>query len=66
MTYKSGYGNYTYSTNKPHAVKQVGSRHYTYDAVGNMTHRNGDTIVYNPLNKPTIMKRKGKKGSDPK
>jgi len=61
MTYKTGYGDYTYYADKPHAVKSVGSRNYNYDAVGNMTNRNGDTIYYNPLNKASILKNKNGK-----
>ena len=55
ITYKSGYGEYVYYADKPHAVKSVGKRSYRYDAVGNMTYRNGDTITYNPLNKPATL-----------
>jgi len=55
MTFQTGLGAYTYNTDKPHAVKTVGSRNYTYDSIGNMTNRNGDSIVYNPLNKPAIL-----------
>ncbi len=58
MTYQTGLGYYSYSSSKPHAVAKAGSRVYRYDAVGNMTYRNGDTITYNPINKPTIMKNK--------
>ena len=48
-------GYYSYGT-KPHAVTKAGSRVYRYDAVGNMIYRNGDTITYNPINKPAILK----------
>jgi len=61
MTSKTGYGNYTYASNKPHAVTKVGKRTYAYDKVGNMTNRNGDTILYNPLSKPAILKNKNGK-----
>jgi len=56
MTLKTGYGHYTYYPDKPHAVKSVGDRTYTYDYAGNMTNRNGDLISYTPSNKPAIMK----------
>lgn len=40
---------YTYSPTKPHAVIQAGSRTFSYDANGNMTHENGiEKFVYNP------------------
>jgi RHS repeat-associated protein len=55
MTFQTGIGAYTYYADKPHAVKQAGTRNYTYDTLGNMTNRNGDSIVYNPLNKPAIL-----------
>jgi len=61
MIKQSGLGDYTYYTNKPHAVKSVGSKTYTYDAVGNMTNRNGDTIAYNAMSLPTTLN--GKNGS---
>lgn len=48
MTYQSGIGSYTYYADKPHALKTAGSRHYTYDAVGNTINRNGDLISYSP------------------
>jgi RHS repeat-associated protein len=57
ITYQTGIGYYSYGS-KPHAVTKAGSRTYRYDAVGNMTYRNGDTITYNPLNKPAIMTSK--------
>ena len=56
MRFQSGLGNYTYYADKPHAVKDVGNRHYEYDSVGNMTYRNGDSITYNTLNKPAVLK----------
>ncbi|UFH58581.1 RHS repeat-associated core domain-containing protein [Sulfurovum mangrovi] len=55
IVYQTGIGEYTYHTNAPHAVKTAGNRNYTYDAVGNMINRNGDTITYSPLNKPAVM-----------
>jgi len=55
ITYQSGIGSYTYYADKPHALKSAGSRNYTYDAVGNTVNRNGDTITYNPLNKPATL-----------
>ena len=55
IVYQTGIGEYTYHTNAPHAVKTAGNRNYTYDAVGNMINRNGDTITYNPMNKPAVM-----------
>ncbi|EMY68100.1 SpvB/TcaC N-terminal domain-containing protein, partial [Leptospira vanthielii] len=52
-------GAFTYSyenSNHIHAVTRVNSPNtgivgYTYDAMGNMTTRNGDTLVYNAQNK---------------
>ena len=45
----------TYYADKPHALKSAGSKNYTYDSVGNTVNRNGDTITYNPLNKPATL-----------
>ena len=61
MTFQTGVGSYKYENGKPHAVSSAGSRVYTYDAVGNMINRNGDTITYNALNKPTVLKNKNGK-----
>jgi RHS repeat-associated protein len=55
ITYQTGIGSYTYYADKPHALKSAGARNYTYDAVGNTVNRNGDTITYNPLNKPATL-----------
>jgi len=43
---------YTYSPAIPHAVIQAGTRIFSYDANGNMTHENGvEKFVYNPEGK---------------
>ncbi|CAA6816961.1 MAG: Unknown protein [uncultured Sulfurovum sp.] len=61
MTYQTGVGTYNYTDTRygPHAVNSAGSRTYKYDTVGNMTDRNGDSITYNPLNKPSSMRKSG-------
>ena len=56
MMYQTGIGYYSYYADKPHAVKSAGTKTYSYDALGNMVNRNGDTITYNPLNKPAVLK----------
>ena len=60
MTFKGGLGWYTYDPVKVHALMQTETgaqvkRNYVYDEVGNMVSRNGDTIDYNPINKPVRM-----------
>ncbi len=46
--------NYTYHpTTRPHAVTQVGSTTYTYDANGNMLSRGADTFQYDYENRLT-------------
>ncbi len=44
---------YTYPGNGllPHAVRQVGTNVYGYDLVGNMTHRKGQALSYDPENR---------------
>jgi len=44
--------NYSYDSTQPHAVDSVGSANYTYDANGNMTYRNGQTITWDAENRP--------------
>jgi RHS repeat-associated protein len=46
-------GDYQYQGPQPHAVTTAGPRSYSYDAMGNMTHRNGQTIAYDGANRPT-------------
>jgi RHS repeat-associated protein len=49
---RSGLGNYTYHpTSVPHAVQQIGSNSYSYDANGNQIQRPGFTIRWTPENK---------------
>jgi RHS repeat-associated protein len=57
MISQTGIGTYRYTDSRygPHAVDHAGDRVYGYDAVGNMTNRNGDSITYNPLNKPATL-----------
>jgi len=61
--HSSNIGTYTYHASMPHAVKTAGTKNYTYDTVGNMTTRNGDTITYNPINKPASMRKSGASSS---
>jgi RHS repeat-associated protein len=51
LTTKSDVGSYTYSPAHPHAVTQAGSNSYAYDANGNVTERNGLTMVYDAENR---------------
>src|SRR4030042_1643547 len=57
ITYNSRVGSYSYWKDyygtKPHAVRYAGSYTYEYDVNGNMTMRNGVTIVYDYDNRPT-------------
>jgi RHS repeat-associated protein len=53
MTYNSQVGNYYYNASRPHAVYQVGSNSYGYDANGNMTSAPGKTLTYNYDNRPS-------------
>jgi RHS repeat-associated protein len=59
MTYNSrvSTSNYIYWKDvfgtKPHAVYQAGSNTYQYDANGNVSARNGVTIIYDYDNRPT-------------
>jgi RHS repeat-associated protein len=60
---------YTYDTTHKHAVKQVGSSYYCYDANGNMTQRNAtksgcttgsyDVLTYDIENRMTSMTHSG-------
>ena len=54
-SHESSLGHYSYSAVHPHAVESTIHNSYSYDSVGNMTDRNGDTITYNPLNKPATL-----------
>ena len=54
--YNVGTYNYTSGSAGPHAVQSVSgtvNASYSYDANGNMTVRDGDTIVWSSFNKPT-------------
>ena len=55
ITYQSGIGYYHYDSSKHHRLLSAGSRRYSYDEVGNIINRNGDTITYNPINKPSTL-----------
>jgi len=61
ITYKSDVGNYSYCSNKPHAVCQAGNTTYAYDANGNMVKsaKGTDitTVGYTPFNKANSMKK---------
>lgn len=50
---KSGVGSYTYGQNGagPHAVTTAGTNTYSYDANGNLTQKNSDTITWTSFNK---------------
>ena len=51
MTYKSDIGSYQYSSSNPHQVEDIGSKHFAYDSIGNMTNNNGTLLKYNSFNK---------------
>ncbi|MCS4308297.1 RHS repeat-associated protein [Rheinheimera pacifica] len=58
ITSKTGVGNYTYGSSRPHAVTRVtGARAntYQYDANGNMVQDNQRRLSYNSFNKPTLI-----------
>ncbi|MEO0442397.1 MAG: FG-GAP-like repeat-containing protein, partial [Pseudomonadota bacterium] len=59
ITYKSDVGSYLYN-GKPHAVTKAGSKHYSYDANGNMTGGDGRTIQWSSFNKPTRITQNGR------
>jgi len=44
-------GTYTYGSSRPHAVTAANGKTYQYDANGNMTNRNGQTLVYDEENR---------------
>jgi RHS repeat-associated protein len=56
ITYNSQIGTYTYpnpATARPHAVSTAGARSHQYDAIGQMTSRNGTVIQWNGDGKPS-------------
>jgi len=44
--------NYAYNNHRPHAVSDVGSKHYDYDDNGNVKKRDGVTLSCTAFNKP--------------
>lgn len=59
ITWKQGVGNYAYHATKKRAVVTAGSNSYGYDAVGNMTSRNGSSITYTSYNLPSVINAPG-------
>ena len=60
ITSKTGVGSYSYHATKKHAVVSTSSGgSYAYDANGNMTSRNGSTIVWNSFNLPSVIHGSG-------
>jgi hypothetical protein len=56
ITYNSQIGTYSYpapGASRPHAVSAAGSRTYQYNAIGQMTSRNGTVIQWNGDGKPS-------------
>jgi RHS repeat-associated protein len=56
ITYNSQIGTYTYpqaGQPRPHAVQYAGGRTYQYNAMGQMTNRNGTVIQWNGDGKPS-------------
>ncbi|MCM2311592.1 MAG: hypothetical protein NDI84_09320, partial [Steroidobacteraceae bacterium] len=52
LTSKSDVGSYTYDATKIHAVTAAGANSYAYDANGNMTSRNGSTVIWTSYDLP--------------
>jgi len=52
---------YTYNSNGllAHAVKTVGTKKYAYDLCGNMVHRNGQALGYDPENRLSSVIKNG-------
>ena len=48
---RSDKGSYTYTRTQPHAVRQVGSQTFDYDANGNQVERNGRLLSYTAFEK---------------
>lgn len=48
---ENGGSSYNYGSRMPHAVKQVGTRNYAYDANGNTVVRDGQRLDYDPENR---------------
>ena len=40
-------------------MTNVGSKHYSYDSVGNVIHRDGTTLAYTAFNKPDEIRKGG-------
>ena len=57
ITSMTGVGDYTYHTNRPHAVKSAGGHSYEYDANGNMTSGAARQITWDSNNKPILIRK---------
>jgi len=55
VTWKSGVGSYSYHATKRRAVIAAGANSYGYDANGNLTSRNGNSISYTSYNLPGVI-----------
>jgi RHS repeat-associated protein len=49
-------GTYLYTNGRPHAVSDVGTTHFDYDANGNMTGGDGRTVVFDNFDRPIEVK----------
>ena len=54
MIFKSDVGQFVYDGQHPHAVTQAGSHLYEYDANGNMTVRDADSMTYDYRDRLTL------------
>jgi len=52
LTSKSDVGSYSYDATKKHAVVSAGSNTYAYDANGNVTSRNGSSVLWTSYDLP--------------
>lgn len=56
---KGSIADYTYHSDKPHAVKTANGKNYTYDANGNMVTRGSESVSYTVFDKPYSMTNTG-------
>ncbi|TQV82933.1 RHS repeat-associated core domain-containing protein [Aliikangiella coralliicola] len=66
ITYKSDVGNYTYDSQRPHAVVRAGNRYFSYDANGNRISHASDlssgsfgSVVFSSFNKARRISNNG-------